>query len=62
MWEEWIHNYNETPQAAVDLMDHTRKLDGFNERKICEMLPVNETVENSVISTCLSVAYIDLKN
>jgi hypothetical protein len=26
------------------------------------MLPVNETVENSVISTCLSVAYIDLKN
>ena len=37
------------------------ELDRYNDHRICEMLTSIETVEIPVPSTCLSVAYLDLK-
>jgi hypothetical protein len=37
------------------------KLDRCNDHKICGKLPVNETVETSVTSTCLSVDCLESK-
>jgi hypothetical protein len=37
------------------------KLDRCNDRKICGKLPVNETVETPVTSTCLSASCLGLK-
>jgi hypothetical protein len=38
------------------------KLDRCNDHKICGKLPVNETVETPVISACLSVDCLELRN
>jgi hypothetical protein len=37
------------------------KLDRYNNHEICRILPVNETVEIPVTSTCLSVDCLKLK-
>jgi hypothetical protein len=37
------------------------KLDRCDDRKICEKLPVNETVETPLTSTCLSVDCVELQ-
>ena len=62
MCQERPNDWYEKHQTAFDLMEGcTGKLDRYNDRKIYEMLTLNETVETPVTSTCVSAAYLDSK-
>ena len=55
MYQEQLNDRCETHQRAFGLKESCiGKLDRCNDRKICGKLSVNETVETSVTSTCLS--------
>ena len=51
--EKRLNNCYETHQTAFDPMTvHIGKLNHYNGHKICEMLPLNMTVETSATNTC----------
>ena len=62
MYQEQLNDRCETHQRAFGLKESCiGKLDRCNDRKICGKLSVNETVQTSVTSTCLSEDCIELK-
>jgi hypothetical protein len=57
-----LNDWYEANQTTFDEKEGCNgKPNRYNSRKICELLPVNETVETPVTSACLSVASLDFK-
>jgi hypothetical protein len=63
VYQERLKDWYETHQRAFGLKESCiGKLDRCNDRKICEMLSENETVETRVTPTFLSVDCHELEN
>jgi hypothetical protein len=63
VYQEWLNDWHKTYQTAFNGLKEgcIGKLDCCNDCKICGKLPVIETVETPVTSTCLSADCLDLQ-